>query len=426
MKVLIFDVWVLGFPYIQPIINNIKEVEVVFVHLSSLQMGLPRQESDVFYSNEEEPKQSIDFSFYDYDFNKLFKSVRPDLILVLSLHSIEARTICLAAKNCGIKSAFLPHGIFRDSDFGNLKGIYYKNMLKSLKYKLPRLWYYFKFYMKFTYPILKDARIKTGTIIFDFLYFIFNFYNWQYQPSRNTLCAYNLIIDFVLFYSNPFKESILARYQNMVEGADFIFTETIDILKIRNSKKLVTRKGKSVLLISSPPFSILNKGFHKVDVLLNFYADLIVKLGKIGFSIIKYRPHPSENPQIFLKLNKTFPFLQKDLIVSRFLIDCDLIVSPPSSYLFPAVLERKRIALIHGSKIDFPSINFTELHEHDCFFIQIPDDILTDQFKNWFHPKAKLKTSNSNLYEPKSLDSTLRIIKGKLNKSNSQIKSQSL
>lgn len=305
--ILIFDCWLPGFTYIKELAEE-PGVKVIFVHTSSLQLGPPAREYKAFRAQLDTPEWVYDFSDFDYDFDTLLSRVKPDALLVMSLHHLEARTALLFASLRGIPTHFIPHGIFLVGDRENKTEKHSRALQKISKYifKLPRVVYYSKFFWKY-----HAQMINRGLIRIDFKHtfkvyieLLTRYFHWQWLPSSLVQNYYKNSIGHLILYDSTIADYYRSNYGEIVAEANFIDSGTLDmtriIRQIRRDPTMLTKQvsGKYAYLISSP-YPDFFTGPNKT-----VYADIVRKLRimvqSCGFDGLMYRPHPGE-PAEFVK-----------------------------------------------------------------------------------------------------------------------------
>ena len=144
-KVLFFDSWAKGIHNFSPIANELNKLgwESLLVHRGSW-------EHDQNRPLEEKIDGVLvrDIKYYKTWFvYNVFKRENPDLVLILTTNYLFDRAVILAARDLGIKTCFLMHGI---RGVGEKSVALLKSMPSKALYK--KRWIYGSKYLKYTIP----------------------------------------------------------------------------------------------------------------------------------------------------------------------------------------------------------------------------------------------------------------------------------
>lgn len=361
--ILVFDCWLPGFSYIKELADY-AEISLVFVHTSSLQIGDPAKEYEAFKQQFNVPGWVHDFSEYRYDFRELFERVKPEAVLVLSLHHIESRTALMFAKEFGIQTYLVPHGIFylfeeRPTDNATKNNINFVSFIIS---KLPRVVYYTKFFWKFHIQRMRYGASRTRGMVALRCYveLISRYFYWQWRPSRSVQSYYDALIGDMIIYDNALHNYYGLHYGQMVQGARVAISGTLDMgrvarhLRSRNASEGPRWPGRCAYYISSP----YTEYFTRENTAI--YADVVRKLRDFvvaaGYDTFVYRPHPGEPAEFtrnVCELAGAHIDYERDLAG---LVDSELICGTGSSLLYCAVVLRKPIVILDTQrlKVDLP------------------------------------------------------------------------
>ena len=299
--ILVFDCWLPGYKYIRELATDF-DVRVVFVHTSSLQLGAPAAEFQSFKKDPNIPAWVEDFGRYDYSFERLFAETRPDALLVLSMHHIEARTALYFGHHAQIPTFFVPHGIFvldgdatvqrPDRSFGE--------SVSLLVSKVPRVTYYLRYFLKFHFQMVRSglrrvAPLETTRLALEM---VLKFARWQHHPSERVQDYYGPVVDSMLIYDQGLEQFYRGRYQEMVAQARFIETGTLDGGRLRRQIEngLVAvapeQTSHAAYFISTP----YNEYFDEPDksTFIDIVRKLRIAMEEAGIRPFVYRPHPGE------------------------------------------------------------------------------------------------------------------------------------
>lgn len=358
--ILVFDCWLPGFTYVKDLAHYAEDVRVVFVHTSSLQTGAPAREYRDFKRKFDIPEWVHDFSDFTYDFDRLIESVKPDALLVLSLHHLEARTALLFAKQNGIPSYFIPHGIFlfRDdpSEGRRPPGPYAK--IANAFSKLPRIWYYSSFFWRFHFALRREGQRPFALAVRCYLNLIRRYYVWQWKPTAETQQYYADAIDQLIVYDNTLKDYYDRFYGAIVGQSEFLLSGTLDMARlVRHFKEAGSTppaSTKEAYYISSPYPD------YFTDANATIYAGLVGKLKKLvedaGYDRLVYRPHPGEPADFTTKIcSDAGVELDRSSDIGK-LIAAQAVCGTSSSLLYAAVVLKKTIVILDTQqlKVDAP------------------------------------------------------------------------
>lgn len=362
MTVLMFDCWLPGFTYVKEIVNRSDAVKVVFVHTSSLQTGAPAREYRDFRQKYPPLEWVYDFSEFNYDFKTLFERVKPDALLVMSLHHIEDRTALLYAKHLGVPSYFIPHGIFllRDAPPATDIPHGFNAKIRRVFSKLPRVAYYTHFFWRFHFAFRREGVISSPLPVALAVYraLIGDYFYWQWRPNNETQNYYTRAIDNLIVYDVSLESFYRERYGSIVEGARFFASGTLDVAKLtshlQDNPDLSVASERIAYFVSSPYTEYFDEPQASIC------KDLVRKLRELvlaaGYERLVYRPHPGEPAQFT-------HYMCSDLDIEvdaaggvGGLVTSELICGMSSSLMYLAVILKKKILILdsHRIPVDLP------------------------------------------------------------------------
>jgi hypothetical protein len=380
--ILVFDCWLPGFTYVKEVVNRNDAVKVVFVHTSSLQTGAPAREYQDFKNKFPQLDWVHDFAEFGYNFKTLFERVKPDALLVMSLHHIEDRTALLYAKSRGVPCHFIPHGIFllRDANpaVDNLQGFSAK--VQRLFFKLPRVAYYTRFFWRFHFAFRREGVIATrfGQAVVVYLELIGNYFRWQWRPGPETQAYYASMIDNLIVYDASLEDYYRRNYGRVVAGARFIASGTLDVAQLvrhlKANPEAVPSERRTAYFISSPYPEYFDEPQASIckDVVRKL-RDLVLAA---GYDRLVYRPHPGETAE-FTRFICTDLDIEVDTAGGiGGLVGAELICGSSSSLLYVAVILKKKILVLDSQRIkvdapyyepliSYPAVQFNADLERD-------------------------------------------------------------
>ncbi|MBJ3785068.1 hypothetical protein [Devosia sediminis] len=360
--ILAFDCWLPGFTYVKDIVSRDPSINLIFVHTSSMQTGAPAREYQDFKVKYPALDWVRDFSDFDYDFKTLFDRIKPDALLVTSLHHIEDRTALIYAKHRKVPSYFIPHGIFflRDAPPVTDTPTGFVAKLRRLFFKLPRVAYYTNFFWRFHFAFRREGVVSADlrTAIATYRALIGNYFYWQWKPAAATQDYYARAIDTLIIYDASLTDHYHKNYGRIVDGSRFVTSGTLDVAKLtshlQSNPDLAPSSQRIAYFVSSPYTEYFE------EPLASIYKDMVQKLRDLvlaaGYDSLIYRPHPGE-PDEFTQ------FMCADLNIEidtaggvGGLITSELICGTSSSLLYIAVILQKKILILdsHRIPVDLP------------------------------------------------------------------------
>lgn len=355
--ILVFDCWLPGFTYIKEIVSRTDAINVVFVHTSSLQTGAPAREYRDFKKKFPPLDWVCDFSEFGYDFKVLFDRVKPDALLVMSLHHIEDRTALLYAKSCGVPSYFIPHGIFllRDAPPTANDPKAFGAKIRRLLSKLPRIAYYTRFFWRFHFAFRRQGVISTRfqPALAAYRALIVDYFRWQWRPGKETQDYYAGVIDNLIIYDASLESYYHNNYGRIVDGARFVASGTLDVTQLVRYLQCypdaVPSEKRDAYFISSPYPEYFDEPHASIckDVVRRL-RDLV---RAAGYHRMIYRPHPGETAEF-----THFICADMDIDIDTAggvagLVASELICGTSSSLLYIAVILEKKILILESQRI---------------------------------------------------------------------------
>lgn len=365
MKILIFEPWSLGYNYVKELFEEKSEHEYIYVHCDSLQTGNVKRDI-LLYANDIPLKINVfDFENYEYSFLKLFKSEKPDILLVLSIHSIEQRAATFIAKIFGIKSCLIMHGAFSSNSNSYLLPFSY--YLKNFREKFTRVIYFAKFYKIFVYNLF---QINGFSEVFNILSHFCSFSSliifherWKWLPNKYSK---NFItLDRAILADSSAKE--LFKDGMGLEKTVYEVAGLIDYYRLKQEVKKfnpINWSNSKILFISSPALPNDEEVFIKL--LISFSDNLL----KNGYNLV-FRPHVADSLNVINQLNSHGIEISHDRS-------------------FNDLLTCKAAAGINSSLL----LSVAKLGKNIVFFEFVSMPIANSEFS-----KIKNKISVSNVYE---------------------------
>ncbi|NIJ63650.1 hypothetical protein FHR20_000581 [Sphingomonas leidyi] len=364
--ILVFDCWLPGFTYVAELANE-PGISLVFVHTSSMQTGEPAKEYRSFRKQYDAPSWVHDFSEFDYDFKRLFEQIRPDALLVTSLHHIEDRTALRFAKSRNVPTYFIPHGIFllRDSP-PPAEGIKKKGIpgkLATLFSKLPRVAYYTRFFWKFHFQMVRSGSRKNDfrRALQVYRTLIADYFSWQWHPNEAVQQYYRASIDTLILYDASIADYFEANFGAITSGATVVESGTLDVTRLLRQLHDTphtrrTRQGKGQAYFISSPYPEYFSDRDSRRACAEILARLAALVREAGFDNLIYRPHPGEPAEFTAEISRASGAeIDTNRSFTR-LVEANLVIGTSSSLLYSAVLLRKPIAIwtTRRIKIDLP------------------------------------------------------------------------
>jgi hypothetical protein len=355
-RILIFDCWLPGYTYINELSQD-NNVELLFVHTSSLQRGIPAKEYRIFKKQMDPPHWVVDFSEFMYSFECLFKVFKPDALLVLSLHHIEARTALTMAKRFDIATFFIPHGIFLlDYDvIANPNQVSFRRKFLRIISLPSRLFYYTLFFWRY-FTSINEGRLRLNIWkggIDVYFQMIGNFHGWQWKPSVKVQEYYGCLLDYLLLYNEEIEVYCKENYSIFTDAATFTRTGTLDSMRALRHEALADAachsSGKFGYFISSPCSDYYSPEGMKA------YIDVVNKLrvlcSRAACESFYYRPHPGE-PSEFTEAVCAQAGVKIDWARDfAMFLSSEVICGTSSSMLYAAVARKKKIVIWNSNRL---------------------------------------------------------------------------
>ncbi|MDF2384363.1 hypothetical protein JMG10_23025 [Nostoc ellipsosporum NOK] len=352
--ILAFDCWLPGFTYVAELANE-PGISLVFVHTSSMQTGEPAKEYESFRKQYDAPSWVHDFSEFGYDFQSMFERIKPDALLVTSLHHIEDRTALCYATSRNVPTYFIPHGIFLLQDSPQPVESKKKSLagkFSAFLSKLPRAGYYTRFFWKFHFQMIRNGSRKNdlGKALRVYRSLIGDYQSWQWQPNAAVQQYYARSIDTLILYDASIASYFEKKFGAITTGARIVESGTLDVTRLlrqlRNAppaRRATGHKGQAYFISSPYPEYFSNPESRKACAeILTRLADLV---RETGFDGLVYRPHPGEPAEFTAEICQASGARIDTRRDFTGLVEADLIIGTSSSLLYSAVLLRKPIAI---------------------------------------------------------------------------------
>jgi hypothetical protein len=380
IHVLVFDCWLPGFLYIKDL-AGMEGVTLTYVHNSESQMGQPAKEYEDFKTRLQTPVWAKDFSEFDKDFRRLFEIVKPDVLLVTSLHYVEQRSALLFAKEYGVLRAFIPHGIFRlnQSKVPIQSGTEVNRIANTLN-KLPRVFYYTKLFWSshFQHTLSKRGTLLSALACFRDL--LLRYPSWQWRPAAKVQKYYADLVDVALVYNQSLKDFYLENSRDFFFKTDFIMCGTLDsgkLLREIRAKPSLLQAGKnsppSAYFVSSPYPEFFSD--HGASVLAGLLKSLKSVIASAGCHQLVYRAHPGEPGWFADKVCASAGLLRDTEPGTEGLIRATLICGTSSSLLYNATLLGKPIVIVASRQIHFDMPYYEPLISYPKFIIDLDSNV---------------------------------------------------
>lgn len=375
-RILVFDCWLPGFLYIKEL-AGMDRVSLIYVHNSESQMGQPAREYRDFKARLNVPIWVKDFSEFNKDFRRLFEEVKPDIVLVTSMHYVEHRAALHFAKEYGVLRAFIPHGIFQlNHNIQFASGATNKSLMEIILDKAPRALYYFNLFWMCHFQRNPSSRGTLWGALSCFYNLLRHYSNWQWRPAVNVQQYYSDLLDVALVYDPSLKDFYLENSREMFKNADFIITGTLDsgklLREIKSKPSLLQANINSsshAYFVSSPyPEYFTEQGAAALAELLSRLKTVVASA---GCQQLIYRAHPGE-PGWFVDKVCTLAELVRDTEPgTEGLIRAALICGTSSSLLYNAILLRKPLVVVASRKIRFDAPYYEPLISYPKIVIDL-------------------------------------------------------
>jgi hypothetical protein len=413
-RILIVDYWTRALKnQIVPIYNQLdkSKYEIILVHFASISGHKEKKYEAI------EGIPCYDYSnFTKFNVKRIFSKLKPDLIIILNVDGLIDRAVLKYANNIKIPIFYIQHGL----SWLHL-GEEIIRKLRGNKYTIKR--YFKKFNQYFNYLILYLlASLKVDKLylfkkeFYEILYSaIFNPINFLNYPPISSLHLPTK--SFV--YGNKDKEVLNKTYGypiRTIEVAGSILFENYSnfIKDIENYQKitwLLERKlnPESDIVLFLPTvnveWGIPGCSRDKFEHILEVLSEIIKKNGLN--LIIKLHPNADKKLYNILK-GKNGIWITRDSDLLDLIWRSDLVIAEPTTALFPAVLLKKKIIILHLMKE--LNYDFDFCREGVAIDCQTEDDLNRllnnynkldhlinfdnyDIFKKYFCNYSKIKTS---------------------------------
>lgn len=385
MKILIFEPWIVGYYYVHDLILSDEVNDYIYVHCDSAQTGQVLADLNNWKKNWHTGFECKiqDFKDFKYDYSYMLKTVAPDRILLLSLHSIEQRSVSYIGEILGVKSVFIQHGIFTDDI-----GTYNKTILAyigNLRNTLARVMYFLKMqlYLKRSLRSISE-RWSNLDFIASTNELIFRHVKYKWSPNKVNKRFLKLHRGYVTDASavDLFERMGFSREIFQVSGP-------IDCFKVNKVLKRLKDSDlqRRVYYISSPDVLEHKRDFF--DKLEEFICEL--KSSNIGFI---YRRHPGE-PEV----NNEYLNSIEDLEVDRSqgleaMINSSVVLGINSSLLYTASLVKSSTLLLDIDGMPIQNQILAEIDKGKRYSIDERQELLAriiaiNKQESFFHLELK-------------------------------------
>ncbi|APX91418.1 hypothetical protein BV394_16140 (plasmid) [Brevirhabdus pacifica] len=366
-----FDCWLPGFLYVRHIAER-DDVDLIFVHNSESQTGQPAKEYKDFKANLQVPGWVSDFSQFGGDFNRMFDELKPDILLVTSMHYVECRSALMFAGARGAKTAFIPHGIFLlDRDKTPTAPSSGKSRLFALFTKIPRVFYYTRLFWRAHFQRYGHKKLGPALACYKSLMTRYSRWQWSADPAAQTY--YAGLLDLAIIYDPSVRDHYLEHSPKIFSRTRFVLAGTLDTGKIlAEARKTPTAEimdkpadeaGEKVAYYISSPYP---ENFN--DAGAEILADLMGRLKLVaeagGCDRLVYRPHPGE-PSWFVDRVCAKAGIERDAMPGLGgLLAADLVCSTSSSLLYVAIKLGKPILVLRSGRFKADEPYFEPLISH--------------------------------------------------------------
>lgn len=380
IRVLVFDCWLPGFLYIKEL-ARMEGVTLTYVHNSKSQKGKPAKEYEDFKTSLQTPVWVKDFVEFDKDFRRLFEVVKPDVLLVTSMHHAEDRSALLFAKEYGVLRAFIPHGIFQlNNNVSSASETTNRSRIAKIFDKIPRAYYYSILFWSSHFQRNSSSRGTLLGAISCFYELVRHYSDWQWRPAEIVQQYYFDLLDVALVYDPSLKEYYLKNSRGFFENTDFIISGTLDsgkLLREIKNKPCLLRELKNTsahaYYVSSPyPEYFTEDG---AAVLAGLLRRLKTVVASAGCQQLVYRAHPGEPGWFADKVCALAELVRDTEPGTEGLIRATLICGTSSSLLYCAILLKKPLLTIASRKIRLDSPYYEPLISYPKIIIDLDSDL---------------------------------------------------
>lgn len=345
-KIVIFDTWLNGLRFVDFLPERYNQYTWIFLHCSSL---FGNSTNDSVW-----PGELRDLKEWNYNITRTLKDLKPDKVLVISIHNYEQRILINICNQLGIPVDFYPHGI-------RVKEKIIANGNRSFGDYI----YRFFIHANRLYKLLNANRdkyifVRRLRILYSIL-FNYNFFkNSQIEslPIHVRRTALNSIKQKEFFINDwNLKDCEYYLTNNVKNLFDAIRCEDDDGIR------------ESVLFIGQPLYGEAKNYIFYFEE----FAKVIRK--RVSAQII-YRPHPSQ--QYSFTYNSDEIFTVSSESIYKLMGKVKFVVGVNSAMLYLAeLLNIPRCILCGVDKIDFPDLLPTDLVINDIHNLEA-------RFNSWY------------------------------------------
>ena len=352
-RILIIDYWTRALKnQIVPIYNQLdkSKYEIVLVHFASISGHKEKKYEAI------EGIPCYDYSnFTKFNIKRIFSKLSPDLIIILNVHGLIDRAVLKYANNKKIPIFYIQHGL----SWLHL-GEERIRKLSASKYTIKR--YFKKFNQYFNYLVLYLLVSLNVDKLYLFKKEFYDiFYNAIFDPIKFLnyphISARHLPTKSFV-YGNKDKEVLNKTYgypMRKIEVVGSILFENYSnfIKDIENYQKrtwLLEKKlnpeADIVLFLptANVEWGIPGCSRDKFEYILEVLSEIIKKNGLN--LIIKLHPNADKKLYNILK-GKNGIWITRDTDLLDLIWRSDLIIAEPTTALFPAILLKKKIIILH-------------------------------------------------------------------------------
>ena len=365
-RIVVFDTWLNGLRFVDFLPIKYTNNQWIFLHTSSL-FGRGNDESK--WSGE-----TRDLKEWGYNITKALQALRPDKVLVISIHNYEQRILINVCNRLGIPVDFYPHGIRVKEKIVARGNRSYRDYLNRFVVHL--FW--------LTKLLNANSDIYSLSLRLGILSSILSNYNGfkngqiQLLPIQIRRTALN---------SSDQKEYFINDWNLL--GSEYFVTNNVKNLFDAKACEPSATPRECVLFIGQPLYGGAKNYTRYFEELAR-----VIK-NKVGGRLI-FRPHPSQQA--------SFDSLPSDIFevstesINTLMGKVKLVVGVNSAMLYLAELLHIPRCIFSGvDKIDFPDLLSTDLVLHDTKRIEARVDEWCDDLLNtWSYESNNIEKYWSN------------------------------
>lgn len=356
-KVLFFDVWAYGKKYLDPLFTelNTQGFEVVFASNDErigASLGAAGKttlskwkEKRVGCGDDDCLSADIDLSNYDGSFLKMFQAVRPDVLVVISLHGLEQRHACFVANELAIPTAMIMHGIRGDSATTNTANASLVETCLKILSRWRRITYYlkcFRHYMHDRVRLRGSTELARRSNLRDLASLLISHKKYMLRPGSSDQINYDLLsvthAKDVGYYQRNYGVGSLSK------NTKFIVHGSLDLgqLLTEEAKSFAIRfDEKKVLFISQP---VVSQGLVSKADFVQVISSLAAVCCTRGLQLV-IRPHPRDDLELLNELASKFHLAISEDTLNEDIWTAGIVVGLNSSLLYSASLLGKSVII---------------------------------------------------------------------------------